>query len=226
MRFEPTPLAGCYVVRLEPKRDARGAFTRLFCVNELEPVWDRPRVVQANLSCTALGGTVRGLHYQLPPHAEVKLVRCTSGAIFDVAVDVRAGSPTLGPYVATELRAGDGRMLLVPRGCAHGFQSLVDDVLVDYLVSDLYAPEFERGLRYDDPALGIRWPLPVTFASARDRALPDFTPERAVAEAYWTNLCFICGTPLVLRAWDRPGGLPGWGCPECRLGPVQTRMTR
>ena len=134
--------------------------------------------VQGNVSLTADAGTVRGMHFQLPPSAEDKYVRCTRGALYDVVVDLRAGSPTFGQSFGAELNAENGIGLLLPKGVAHGFQTLVDDTEANYLVSAvLRAQPQKRGLRHDDPALGIDWPLPVTVVSDKDRSWPDFGPD-------------------------------------------------
>lgn len=168
----PTALAG--LVRLDRQLlgDARGFLTRLFCAEELAAAgWDGP-VAQANHTATAQQGTVRGMHFQHPPHAEVKLVTCVRGAVWDVAVDLRAGSPTFLQWHAEELSAENHRSLLIPKGFAHGFQTLTDDCELIYLHSTPYAPTFEAGLRADDPLLAIAWPLPIAQRSARDTQHP------------------------------------------------------
>ncbi len=147
---------------------------RTFCVDELATIGVKMRVAQANESQSHFRGTLRGLHYQAPPSAEIKLVRCMTGMIFDVIVDVRQDSPTLGKNFATYLRAGDNRLLIVPQGFAHGFLTLEDYVCVQYLVSKAYAPAAERGLRWNDPALGIKWPFKPLVISDRDRSYPSF----------------------------------------------------
>jgi dTDP-4-dehydrorhamnose 3,5-epimerase len=168
MRLEPTPLAGSFLIHLEPKVDERGSFTRTFCVRELAAAGVEMRVVQANESRSREKFTLRGMHYQVAPYAEIKIVSCAAGSVFDVIVDVRRDSPTLGKYFATTLRAGDDRLLLVPHGFAHGFLTLEDNSCVRYLVSEYYAPDAECGLRWDDPAVGIRWPHNPRIVSARD----------------------------------------------------------
>jgi dTDP-4-dehydrorhamnose 3,5-epimerase len=172
MRFEETPLAGAFVIDIEKAADDRGFFARWFCANEFEPHGITNRVVQANMSFNHRAGTLRGMHYQIPPAAEVKLVRCTRGAIFDVIVDLRPGSPTHRRHFGIELSADNRSGLVVPEGFGHGFQTLVDETEVIYLVSEFYTPGCERGLRYDDPALGIEWPQPVTVVSEKDRGWP------------------------------------------------------
>ena len=158
--FTETPIAGVYLVELEPRRDARGFFARAFCADEFAAHGLETRWVQANIGHSARKGTIRGLHYQAPPHAEAKLVRCTAGAVYDVGVDVRESSPTYLEWHGAELSAENGSMLYLPHGVAHGYQSLADDTETYYLVSAPYAPSAERGLRWSDPAIGIAWPLP------------------------------------------------------------------
>jgi len=178
LKFVPTPLAGAFVVELEPIEDERGFFARSFCQNEFRARGLDPVVAQCNVSLNRSRGTLRGLHYQAPPHEEAKLVRCTRGAIWDVIVDLREGLPTRWKSFSTELTADNRRALYVPRGFAHGFQTLADDSEVLYQISEFYHPESSRGLRWDDPALGIRWPLPEPVVSARDRAYPLLAPQR------------------------------------------------
>jgi dTDP-4-dehydrorhamnose 3,5-epimerase len=172
MRFEHAPLAGVVVVHPELRTDERGGFARVFCQEEFAAQDMEVNVTQANVSVNARAGTVRGMHFQRPPHAEAKLVRATRGAVFDVAVDVRRESPTFLQWFGTRLDERDRTMLYVPPGCAHGYQALDDDTEVTYLVSQAYAPDHEGGLRHDDPALGIAWPLPVTSLSPKDAAWP------------------------------------------------------
>lgn len=167
-----TRLEGPALIETQRREDERGWFARVMCRKTLR-AHDLPGdFVQANHSMSRLRGTVRGLHFQRPPHAEAKLVRCVAGAIFDVIVDLRDGSPTRLAWEGFELSAGNGRMVLVPEGFAHGFQTLTDDAEVTYHVTHPYTPEAEGGLRYDDPALGIAWPLPVSMISEKDRAWP------------------------------------------------------
>ena len=175
--IEPTPLAGVLRVRRQRLGDARGSFERLFCADELHAAgWTRP-VAQVNRTVTAGRGTVRGLHFQRPPHAEMKLVSCTRGAVWDVAVDLRAGSPTFLAWHAERLSAEEGTALLVPEGCAHGFQALVDEVELVYCHSAVYVAEAEAGLHPQDPRLAIGWPLPVAGLSARDAAHAPIGPR-------------------------------------------------
>ncbi|MBU6476170.1 MAG: dTDP-4-dehydrorhamnose 3,5-epimerase [Alphaproteobacteria bacterium] len=173
MKFVPTPIAGAFVVETDIHSDERGSFMRLYCAGEqkAQTGFDKP-VAQANRSVTTQKGSVRGLHYQRAPALESKMVRCTRGRVFDVAVDLRAGSKTFLKHFSVELDAAKGNALLIPEGCAHGFQTLEDDCEMIYLHTAPYAKEHEGGLAHDDPALGIVWPLPVTMISARDRAFP------------------------------------------------------
>ncbi len=170
--IEPAAIAGVYTVTRRRLTDERGFLSRLFEPEELALAGWRGPVAQINETGTARMGTVRGLHYQTPPHAEMKLVSCIAGRIFDVAVDLRKSSPTYLRSVALELSAENGRALLIPEGCAHGFQALTDDVRMIYLHSALYAAAHEGGLDALDPALEIDWPLPVVNRSPRDEALP------------------------------------------------------
>jgi dTDP-4-dehydrorhamnose 3,5-epimerase len=172
MRFRETDLTGVWLVELELRRDVRGFFARTFCSKELNAHGVEFAVVQANIALTYQRGTVRGLHYQVAPAAEAKFVRCTRGAVYDVAVDVRPGSATERKYIAVELTAENRRTLFVPPGFAHGYQTLQDETEVSYLVNECYTPDCERGLRYNDPALGIEWPLPPVDLSPKDLAWP------------------------------------------------------
>jgi len=171
----PQPLAGLTVVQTAAFEDHRGAFARLFCAHELAELGMQP-IVQINHSLTRVAGAVRGLHFQRPPKAEAKLVRCLRGRVLDVAVDLRAGSPTYLSWRAVELSALNRLALFVPRGFAHGFQTLTPDCELLYLHDEFYSPEHEGGLRHDDPALLIPWPLPVADLSARDAAHPLLSP--------------------------------------------------
>ncbi len=173
MKFTQTAISGVWLVDLEPLVDERGFFARTFCADEFSARGLDPTVAQCNVSVTATAGTVRGLHYQVAPAEETKLVRVVRGAIHDVAVDLRAGSPTYCGHVAVELSAANRRALYVPTGFAHGFQTLVDDTEVEYQMGAPYTPGTDRGVRYDDPAFGIVWPLPVSTISDRDRTWPD-----------------------------------------------------
>ena len=174
MKIEPLPLSGAYTVDVDPRSDERGFFARTFCVNEFAALGMSPRVVQCNISFNQKAGTVRGMHYQIEPHPEVKLVRCTQGAILDVIVDLRPDSATFKQHVGVELTAKNRRALYIPAGFAHGFQTLADETEVFYQMSDFYAPDCARGVRWDDPALNIRWPRPISCISDKDLTYPDF----------------------------------------------------
>ena len=176
MVFVETKLKGVYIIEPEPIDDERGFFARTFCQDEFSVHGLNPRVVQCSISFNKKKGTLRGLHYQLPPRTEAKLVRCTRGAIFDVAVDVRAASPTFKQWVGMELTAENRRMSYLPEGTAHGFQTLVDGAEVTYHISESYDASLARGLRWDDPAIGINWPAVETRTiSAKDLNYPDFS---------------------------------------------------
>ena len=170
MRFEPLPIAGAFLVRTEPRGDARGRFVRVFCEQAFEPHLADSHWVQCNLSQTARRGTVRGLHYQRMPAAETKLVRPVTGAVWDVIADLRPGSPTYLRWHAVTLRAGEETQLLIPKGVAHGFQALSDDTQLLYFHSHAHSPAHEAGVRFDDPRLAIAWPLAVEHLSPRDAA--------------------------------------------------------
>ncbi len=172
MRFTELPLAGAFRVELEPRGDARGFFARLFCAEEFAAHGLATGWVQCNTSFTAAQGTVRGLHFQRPPMAETKLLRCIRGAIFDVIVDLRAGSPTFGRWHGERLDDQNRTMICVPEGFAHGFQALTPDVEMLYFHSALYSAAHEGGLRWDDARVAVNWPLGVTEMSARDAAFP------------------------------------------------------
>jgi dTDP-4-dehydrorhamnose 3,5-epimerase len=171
--FTVTPV-GAVVVEPERRADARGFFARSYCAREFEAHGLDPRVAQCNISFNPRRGTVRGMHFQRPPHAEAKLVRCTAGALWDVALDLRRQSPTFCRHFAVELSAENRKMLYLPEGFAHGYQTLADDTEVFYQVSAAYAPDHAGGVRWDDPAFDITWPLPVTMIAERDRTYPDF----------------------------------------------------
>lgn len=172
MKFIPSQLAGVW--RLEPERrgDERGWFARTWCEQEFAAHGLNTRWPQGNLTRTLRRGMIRGLHWQADPRPEVKLVRCASGAIWDVVVDVRRDSRTFGRWEAFELTAANGDQLYVPAGFAHGFQCLTDGCEVSYLMGELYVPELARGIRWNDPAVGIAWPVADVFLSERDRNLP------------------------------------------------------
>jgi dTDP-4-dehydrorhamnose 3,5-epimerase len=176
MKFIETGLPPSVIVAMERHEDERGSFARAWCQEEFAARGLTAHWVQMSMSATRRSGTIRGLHYQLAPWAETKLVRCTRGAIHDVIVDVRPDSPRRGGWIGVDLRASEDHWLYVPEGFAHGFQTLGDDCEVIYLMSEFYHPEAARGLRHDDPHLAIEWPLPLTAISPKDAAWPDFGP--------------------------------------------------
>jgi dTDP-4-dehydrorhamnose 3,5-epimerase len=177
VRFIETGLPGAFLIEVEPQCDERGLFARTFCADEFAAKGLASSFVQCSSSYNEAAGTLRGMHWQDPPHAEVKLVRCTAGAIFDAIVDLRPGSPTRGRWFSAELAAETRRMLYVPEGFAHGFQALRAGSEVFYQMSRPFAPRVSRGFRFDDPAVGIRWPLPPGAMSPRDRELPRLREE-------------------------------------------------
>ncbi len=167
-----TQIAGVNRLQRHPIGDHRGYFERLFCAEELSNVLDGRSIVQINHSLTAQRGAVRGLHFQYPPHAEIKIVICLTGRVWDVAVDLRSGSATFLKWHGEELSSGNASMMVIPEGCAHGFQVLEPESELLYLHTAAYAPEAEGGLRYDDPQLAITWPMTVTDLSPRDQRHP------------------------------------------------------
>lgn len=175
MIFTETNLKDAYLIDIQKFEDQRGFFARGWCQNEFEAHGLVPRVVQANISYNHSKGTLRGMHYQQAPYAETKLIRCVRGALYDVIVDLRPESPTFKQWIGVELTAENYRMLYVPEGFAHGFQTLVDNTEAFYQVSQFYTPEAEGGLRYDDPAFGIEWPLTVEVISEKDKSWPNYS---------------------------------------------------
>ncbi len=178
MIFQHTKLPGVSEIHLEPKPDERGFFARTWCQQECEERGLNSKMVQCSVSFNTRKGTLRGMHFQAPPHAEAKLVRCTRGAIYDVVVDLRAGSRTYKEWTAVVLTADKRNMVYVPEGCAHGFLTLCDESEVFYQMSEFYSPDSARGVRWDDPAFQIIWPDPVAVISERDRTYPDFEQVR------------------------------------------------
>ncbi|MFY0476539.1 dTDP-4-dehydrorhamnose 3,5-epimerase [Achromobacter marplatensis] len=172
LEITDTPLAGLKVVQRHPRGDSRGFLARLFDAGDLHACGWQRGIEQVNHTYTAQAGTIRGMHYQLPPHAEMKLVSCIRGAVWDVAVDLRAGSPTFLQWHAERLSADNGRALLIPEGFAHGFQTLTDDAEMLYCHSAPYSPQAEAGLHFQDARVGIAWPLPPTLVSERDQQHP------------------------------------------------------
>jgi len=174
MKFHETKLPGVFEIHIEPKLDDRGFFARSWCRKEFEEHGLDPRLVQCNISVSKRKGTLRGVHYQTPPYAETKLVRCTRGAIYDVIVDLRPQSPTFKQWAAIVLTADKRNMAYVPENCAHGFLTLEDETEVFYQMSEFYDSASARGVRWNDPAFGIAWPAQVEVISERDRTYPDF----------------------------------------------------
>ena len=174
MIFQETKIGGAYRIEPERKGDTRGFFARVWCEKEAEAHGLTTRMVQSNISFNEQKGTLRGMHYQAPPHEEAKLVRCTAGAIYDVIVDLRPESSTFTEWIGAELTADNHRMLYVPERCAHGYITLEDAAEVMYQVSAFYAPEAERGVRYDDSAFNIQWPMPVQNISSKDKSWEEF----------------------------------------------------
>jgi dTDP-4-dehydrorhamnose 3,5-epimerase len=176
VRITATAIEGARLVELEPIEDERGFFARSFCREEFAAQGLDPCVAQCNVSFNRRRGTLRGMHFQRPPHAEAKLVRCTRGAIYDVIVDLRKESSSFLKWIAVELTAENRRALYIPQGVAHGFQTLEESSEVLYQMSELYSPDAAAGVRWDDPAFGIDWPIARPIVSARDGAYPDFSP--------------------------------------------------
>ena len=174
MEYVETPLKGAFLVHIKKIQDHRGYFARGWCREEFAGHGLNPEMVQLNIGFSHTRGTVRGMHFQVGPHAEAKFVRCTRGAIYDVVVDLRPDSSTRGRWFGTELTADNGIMLYAPEGFAHGYQTLTDGADMYYMTSHRYAADAARGVRYDDPAFGIEWPLPVTVISDADRNWPDY----------------------------------------------------
>lgn len=177
MKFVETPLKGAYLIHLEKREDERGFFARAFCVNEFEAHGLNPAIVQINNSLSKDKGTLRGMHYQLAPKAEVKMVRCIKGALYDVILDLRKDSDTFGQSFGQELSAENRTMMYVPEGFAHGFITLEEDTEAFYLSTGFYAPEYERGVRYNDPKFNIQWPAAPVVVSEKDLNHPDFNED-------------------------------------------------
>ncbi len=173
--FTETPLSGAFIIDLEPRHDDRGFFARVWSLDEFERHGLNTRIVQCNTSFNHATGTIRGLHFQRPPHAEVKVIRCIRGAIWDVIVDLRPHSATYMKWFGIDLTAGNRRTLYVPENFAHGYITLESETETFYQVSEFYSPDHEAGIRWDDPAIGITWPIEPLVVSAKDAAHPDFT---------------------------------------------------
>lgn len=176
MKFTPTPLPGAYLIDVEKRGDERGFFARMYCASEFSAQGLATSFVQVNNSLTAQRGTLRGMHYQLAPKAETKVVRCVRGALWDAILDLRPDSPTFGKSFGAELTAENRRMMYVPKGFGHGFITLADDTEAIYLVDEFYAAEQERGVRWNDPRFRIEWPLAPVVLSDKDRGHRDFDP--------------------------------------------------
>ncbi len=177
MRFIANELEGSYIIELEPVTDERGFFARTFCAKEFKEMDLASHFVQCNIAWSKAKGTLRGMHYQIAPHADVKIVRCTCGAIYDVIIDFRPHSPTYCKWASVELTPASKTMLYVPDGFAHGYQTLEQDTEVSYWMSNFYNPSAQRGVRWNDPAFSIQWPLPNPILSENDRSYPDFKPQ-------------------------------------------------
>jgi dTDP-4-dehydrorhamnose 3,5-epimerase len=174
MRFIPASLTGVFAIQPEPVRDSRGFFARTFCVREFAERGLETQFVQHSISYNAARGTLRGMHFQVAPYGEVKIVTCIKGAIRDVVLDLREGSPTWGRWEAFDLTAANRRSLYIPEGLVHGFQTLESESEVSYLISAFHEPQASRGVRHDDPTFAITWPLPVAAISEKDLSWPDF----------------------------------------------------
>lgn len=174
MQFSDTSIAGVKLVEVRRITDDRGFFGRIWCQKEFEDYGIDSRTVQINTTLSHRAGTVRGVHFQDAPHAETKVTRCTRGKAFDIALDLRPASPTFKKWFGVELSADNQRMLVIPPGCAHGYQALEDCTELMYLTSEFYAPNAVRGVRHDDPAFSIKWPLPVAVISPQDSTWPDY----------------------------------------------------
>lgn len=177
MQFQPTTLNGAWLIQLQPTCDRRGFFARTFCVEEFAAHGLETNYPQHSISFSGHKGTLRGMHYQREPHSEVKLVRCIHGAIWDVIIDIRPNSPTFRRWQGFELSENNKCQLYIPKGFAHGFQTLTDSVEVSYLISELYTPAAASGIRHNDPQFSLTWPLPVRDISEKDRNWPDFVTE-------------------------------------------------
>jgi dTDP-4-dehydrorhamnose 3,5-epimerase len=175
VKFTETKLKGAYIIDIERLEDERGFFARAWCQKEFHDHGLNSKLVQCSISYNTKKGTLRGMHYQTKPHEECKLIRCTSGSIYDVIVDIRKDSLTYGQYINVVLSSENRKMLFVPEGFAHGFLTLVDSTEIFYQMSEFFAPEHARGFRWNDPAFGIKWPNDVQVISERDRNMPNFS---------------------------------------------------
>lgn len=180
MKFSALTINGAFCIESEALADERGFFARVFCQNEFQKMGLAHEIRQTSLSFNKTAGTVRGMHYQKAPAEEAKIITCAQGSLFDVLLDLRHGSPTFGQWTGVTLEAKSGVMVYVPKGCAHGFQTLEDDTAVYYQMFEFFNPALAAGVRYDDKRFGIRWPSPVAVISDKDRSYPDFQPEAAL----------------------------------------------
>jgi dTDP-4-dehydrorhamnose 3,5-epimerase len=183
MNFTETRLNGAFIIDVERREDERGFFGRAWCQHELEALGLSAKVVQANVSYNRIRGTLRGMHYQVAPFLESKVIRCTSGSIFDVIIDLRSSSRTYGHWTGVQLTAESLRMLYVPEGFAHGFLTLEDHTSVHYMVTEFYTPDSEAGIRFDDPEINIEWPFAPVLVSEKDKKHPPFIAAPLMREA-------------------------------------------
>jgi dTDP-4-dehydrorhamnose 3,5-epimerase len=183
MKFNPTPVQGAYTIELNKIDDERGFFARAFCCREFVEQGLATKFLQINNSLSVQKGTLRGMHYQLQPNAETKLVRCIKGALYDVVLDLREDSSTFGQSYGVDITSDNRRMMYIPKGCAHGFITLADDTEAFYFVDAFYAPDHERGIRFDDPRFAISWPAAPTVVSDKDRSHRDFDPAYHLGDA-------------------------------------------
>lgn len=174
MIFNPTPLKGSFVIELSPVTDSRGWFARAFCKNEFSEIGHVKEWVQINHSFTKARGTLRGMHFQIPPCEEIKLVRCITGSVYDVIIDIRKNSQSYLKWFSTELSASNKKMIYIPEGFAHGFQTLTENSELIYHHSEFYTPGSEKGIMFNDPAINIKWPLPISDISEKDKNHPAF----------------------------------------------------
>jgi dTDP-4-dehydrorhamnose 3,5-epimerase len=177
LKFSETILKGSYIIEPSMFSDDRGGFSRIFCKREFQEIGHTKEFVQFNHSYNTLKGTLRGMHYQVPPFKEIKLIRCVKGAVADVIIDIRTGSPTFLQHVTVELSEKNKRLIYIPEGFAHGFQTLEDDTELIYFHSEYYTPNADSGFNHADPAFGISWPLPLSRISEKDKNIPHITPQ-------------------------------------------------
>lgn len=174
MKYEETKIKGVYIIKMSPREDKRGYFSRVFAKEELKNMGISYSIVHINTSLTKKKGTIRGIHYQVKPREEDKIIQCLKGRIFDVTIDLRKNSSTFGKWIGVELSDRNKKMMLIPKGCAHGFQSLEENSLIEYFVSEYYSPKHERGIKYNDSFFDIDWPIKNAIVSEKDAAWPDF----------------------------------------------------